>query len=177
MSICLYSTTLADELVLPAQYPKDYLWLYYSQNTPTSHSTDELQAHLDTFGISYQHRLKHPWIVSVGYRPQSFISKRQNTPTKLLTFFNSTQRIFRLYHPVYFTVGTEILYLVPVQKLNPPMTKDRYFATEIGIGIQSSLWYHFSEQYLLAFDLQRWRGTKTNQLHAWSLSLGIGYAY
>ncbi len=166
-----------DELTIPESYPKDYIFALYSHNEAIGPSQSELKTHLNSFGFAYQHRLGHPWLVSVGYRPQSFINRKAQRPVSLMTFFNSTQRMIRLYHPFYLLAGTEILYLIPAQKLNPPITKDADFATEIGVGLQTSLWYLISQNSVLSLDLQRWRGTKTDRLHGISVNLGLGWGF
>jgi len=166
-----------DDLTIPESYPKDYIFALYSHNAPVGPSQSELRTHENSFGISYHHRLSHPWVVGVGYRAQSFINREQDTPLSLLTFFNSTQRLFRLYHPLYALAGTEILYLIPVQKLNPPITKDPDFSTEIGVGICGALWYMMSQNSILSFQGERWRGTKTDRLHGVSWTLGLGWGF
>ncbi|HYX32040.1 MAG TPA: hypothetical protein VE954_02925 [Oligoflexus sp.] len=166
-----------DDMTIPESYPNDYIFALYSHNEPVGPSHSELRTHENTPGFSYQHRLGHPWVVGVGYRSQAFINRQQNRPVSLLTVFNTTQRLFRLYHPFYALAGTEILYLIPVQKLNPPITKDATFSTEIGIGAAASLWYVMSQNSVLALDLQRWRGTKTDRLHGVSMTLGLGWGF
>jgi hypothetical protein len=166
-----------DELTIPESYPKDYIFALYSHNDPIGPSKSEFKTHIDSFGISYQHRLGHPWVVSVGYRNQSFINRKENRPTSLMTVFNTTQRVFRFYHPLYFLAGTEILYLIPVQKINPPITKDPDFSTEIGVGLQASVWYLVSQNSALSLDIQRWKGTKTDRLHGVSMTLGLGWGF
>jgi hypothetical protein len=166
-----------DDTTIPESYPKDYIFALYSHNVPVGPSQTELRTHQNSPGFAYQHRLGHPWVVSVGYRPQAFINKQQNRPTSLLTVFNATQRLFRLYHPIYALAGTEVLYLIPVQKLNPPITKDADFSTEIGIGAIGSLWYLMSQNSILALDIQRWRGTKTDRLHGVSMTIGLGWGF
>jgi hypothetical protein len=166
-----------DNKTIPESYPKDYLFALYSHNLPVGPSQSELRTHQNSPGFAYRHRLGHPWVVSVGYRPQAFINKQQNRPTSLITVFNTTQRLFRLYHPIYALAGTEFLYLIPVQKVNPPITKDADFSTEIGIGAVASLWFLMSQTSALALDIQRWRGTKTDRLHGVSMTLGLGWGF
>ena len=165
------------DFTIPESYPKDYIFSLISMNQAIGLSHQELEGHLNSPGLSYQHRLTHPWVVSVGYRPQSFINRRLQRPLSLLTFSNATQRIMRLYHPFYLLVGTEVLYLIPVQKINPPIEKDPNFTTEIGLGARLSLWYLWSQNNLVFFDFERWRGTKTDRLHGMTLSLGLGWGF
>jgi hypothetical protein len=166
-----------EDMTIPESYPKDYVFALYSHNEPVGPSQSELRTHQNSPGFAYMHRLGHPWVVSVGYRPQAFINRAQNRPLSLITVFNSTQRMFRLYHPFYALAGTEILYLIPVRKVNPPITKDADFNTEIGIGAAGSLWYLMSQNSVLALDVQRWRGTKTDRLHGVSMTLGLGWGF
>ncbi len=170
-------STSYEDTTIPESYPKDYIFALYSHNEPVGPSQRELRTHLNTPGFAYMHRLGHPWVVNVGYRSQAFINQSQNRPLSLITIFNSTQRMFRLYHPFYALAGTEILYLIPVQKANPPITKDADFSTEIGVGVVGSLWYFMSQNSVLALDVQRWRGTKTDRLHGVSMTLGLGWGF
>jgi hypothetical protein len=166
-----------DDITIPESYPKDYIFTLFSHNEPVSRGLDKLHSHLNSLGISYQHRLGRPWVVSVGFRQQSFINAIQNRPVSIVTVFNSTQRVVRLYHPLYLLAGTEVLYLMPLQKANPPVTKDADFNTEIGAGLVASLWYLMSQNSIFSLELQRWRGTKTNQLHGVSMTVGLGWGF
>ncbi|MCX6130877.1 MAG: hypothetical protein NTX25_17695 [Proteobacteria bacterium] len=176
-SHCALAQNFYEELTIPESYPKDYILGQISSNLPTGNGKKELLAHLNSPGFVYHHRLAHPWMVSVGYRPQSFIKQGDHQPISLMTLSNTTQRIFRLYHPFYFLAGTEILYLIPVLKINPPMVKDPDFATEIGVGARVSLWYLLSQKSILVLDVERWRGTKTDRLHGISVSFGLGLGF
>lgn len=181
---CLFGSTTPIEVfaqaqnfnlvTIPDSYPKDYLFILHSHNEPLQPAKQYFASHQSRSGFAYMHRLSFPWIVSVGARSQAFMNRSTQIPTSILTLFNSTQRVYRLYHPLYLLLGTEIEYLIPFRKLNPPLAKDPDFNTEIGLGAKASLWYLLSTQWVISGEISRWRGTKTNRLHGMSLSLGVG---
>lgn len=166
----------AENETLPDEYPDDYLFLQVTQDRPAEPNRDDLRAGRLSYGVSYSRYLDDNWIAGVGYRVKSFIRK-DDQALSILTLSNHTQRIFRLYHPLYLLVGTEWSYMIPTIRVSLPIVKDPDYATEIGVGLSTALWFYLGPQVPLELKLMRWRGTKTNRLHGWEGTFSLGYSF
>lgn len=162
---------------IPKGYAKDYIFFQTGYETPVSESADLFEAQNPIYGLKYSHRLDSQWVVGLRFQRKPYVKKANDQTFSLLSFTNQTQAIFRLYHPLYFLVGTEISYLYPAQKSSPPPIKDPDLSTEVGVGVNSSLWLLFGPRKVLEFNLVRWRGTKTNRLHGIETTLGLGLGF
>jgi hypothetical protein len=167
----------ADAVTIPDGYPKDYLFLQITQDVPLAASQDDLKASGKVnLGLDYRHLLGAHWMVGVHYRIRSF-ERKNGQSLSILSLSNQSQRIIRVYHPLYALVGTEWTYLIPTRRISLPLTKDPDYQTEIGVGINTSLWYYLHPHLLVEMRGARWRGTKTNRLHGWESTLSVGYAF
>jgi hypothetical protein len=167
----------ADAVTIPDGYSKDYLFLQITQDVPLAASQDDLRASGKfNLGLDYRHLLGTHWMVGVHYRIRSF-ERKNSQSLSILSLSNQTQRIMRLYHPFYALIGTEWSYMIPTRSLSLPLTKDPEYQTEIGVGLNASLWYYINSRLLLELRGARWRGTKTNRLHGWESTLSAGYAF
>lgn len=168
--------SLEGRQTLPDDYPDDYVFFQFTQHKPADPNRAKLDAGRLSYGIAYNRRLADYWIAGVGYRVKSFIRNDEGS-LSLLTLSNHTQRIFRLYHPLYALLGSELSYMIPTTRISLPIVKDPYFSTEIGVGLNASLWYFVSPHLPLELRVMRWRGTKTNNLHGWESTMSLGYAF
>lgn len=161
---------------IPLEYREDYIFLLANQDVPIGRSTADLQTGQAGYGFDYHHHLGEDWMVGVGYRIKS-MKRKEGGNLSFMSFTNHTQRVFRLYHPLYLLMGTEWSYLMPTAQVSLPPVKDPDYATEIAIGLNGSLWLYLSPRVILELRTMRWRGTKTNRLHGWQSDLGIGWAF
>ncbi len=161
---------------IPSEYLDDYIFVLANQDVPIGPSTIELKRGEAGYGIDYHHHLAEDWIVGVGYRLKSMTRKSGKT-LSFMSFTNHTQRVFRLFHPLYLLMGTEWSYLMPTLETSIPPIKDPEYETEIAVGLNGALWWYLSPRVLLELRTTRWRGTKTNRLHGWQSDIGLGYAF
>lgn len=162
---------------IPKAYAKDYIFFQSGYEQPVSTSDDLFESRNPIYGLKYAHRLDSQWIVGLRIQRKPLLKKKDDQPLSLLSFSNQTQALFRLYHPLYFLIGTEISYLFPARKSSPPPIKDIELSTEVGAGLNSSLWWFFSPRSVAEFNLVRWRGTKTNRLHGIEATFGLGMGF
>ncbi|RYZ58404.1 MAG: hypothetical protein EOP07_07165 [Proteobacteria bacterium] len=164
------------EETIPKAYSKDYVFLTMPYEQPYGKSRSLYSNDTVGAGIRYAHRLDSEWIVGLKFERKPVIRK-DDKPMNLLVFSNQTQAVFRLYHPLYILVGTEISYVLPATKSSPPFTKDPDFDTEIAVGLNTSLWWLTSRKGIVELNLSRWKGTKTNNLQGLETSLGYGIGF
>lgn len=166
-----------DETV-PSRYVKDYVFL---SAVPLELQYGETRQTLKSdgigFGIKYQHRLLSDWVVGLGFKRKPVMAKSDGRAISLINFSTLTQKIFRLYHPIYFLAGTEISFVTPALKSSPPFPKDPEFQTEVAAGLNASLWWLTSRKGAVEIHMSRWKGTKTNKLQGFELSAGYGIGF
>ncbi len=161
---------------IPAEYADDFIFLLANQDAPIGTSTAELKTGQAGYGFDYHYHLGEDWMVGVGYRIKSMMRK-DGRALSFMSFTNHTQRVFRLYHPLYLLMGTEWSYLMPTSQLSFPPIKDPEYATEIAVGLNGALWFYLTPRFILELRTMRWRGTKTNRLHGWQSDIGLGWAF
>ncbi len=162
---------------IPKTYAKDYMFLQVPYDTPVAKSRMLYRREQPGFGLKYAHRLDSEWIVGLGMERKPVILKRNDHPMSLLSLSSQTQAVFRIYHPFYFLVGTEIAYLLPTIKSTPPFQKDPVFSSEVSVGLNASLWWLTSRKSAVTFQVERWKGTKTTMLQGYTMTLGYGIGF
>ena len=165
-----------DQETIPKAYSKDYAFVTVPYEQPYGKTRSLYKSESLGIGVKYAHRLDSEWIVGLKFERKPVIRTDGKT-LNLIVFSNQTQAVFRLYHPLYILVGTEVSYILPAQKSSPPFTKDPDFASEIGAGLNSSLWWLTSRKGVVELHLSRWKGTKTNNLQGLEVSLGYGVGF
>lgn len=177
-SIPALAQDLDAEETVPKRYVKDYVFLSAIPfEFQYGETRDLLKTETIGFGVKYAHRLASEWIVGLGFKRKPMIAKDDDRPISLLSFSSATQKIFRLYHPLYLLVGTEVSFLMPAQKSSPPFVKDPQYATEVAAGLNTSLWWLTSRKGAVELHFSRWKGTKTNKLQGLEISLGYGIGF
>ncbi len=186
--LCLFAIAVAassaraqeldTEETIPNRYVKDYVFLSaIPLEVQYGETKDLLKTKAVGFGVKYAHRLESEWVVGLGFKRKPMIAKDNDRPISLLNFSTQTQKIFRLYHPLYLLLGTEISFVMPAQKSSPPFVKDPDFATEVAAGLNASLWWLTSRKGAVELHLSRWKGTKTNKLQGLEVSAGYGIGF
>ncbi len=161
---------------IPKAYSKDYAFLTMPFEHPYGKSRSFYNSEAPGIGMKYAHRLDSEWIVGLKFERKPVIRK-DGKALNLILLSNQTQAAFRLYHPFYVLVGTELSYILPAQKSLPPFVKDPDFSTEIAAGLNASLWWLTSRKGVVELSLSRWKGTKTNNLQGLEISLGYGVGF
>lgn len=177
-SIPAFSQEIDAEETVPNRYVKDYVFL---SAVPLDLQYGKTRGLLKSegvgFGFKYAHRLVSDWVVGLGFKRKPMIAKDDDRPLSLINFSTETQKIFRLYHPFYLLLGTEISFVTPAQKSSPPFAKDPAFQTEIAAGLNASLWWLTSRKGAVELHVSRWKGTKTNKLQGFEVTFGYGIGF
>ncbi len=171
-----WAQSLDAQETIPKAYAKDYVFLTMHYEYPQGKSLSLYENNSVNVGVKYAHKLESEWIVGLKFERKPLIRK-DDSPMSLLVFSNQTQGVIRLYHPLYLLVGSELAYVMPVRKSSPPFAKDPDFATEIAVGLNTSLWWLLSRKGIVELHASRWKGTKTNKLQGIEVSLGYGFGF
>lgn len=156
-------------------FSKDYITTEYTANYPTGNGNEYFDTGFRKLIFGYTHFLSEKWGVGLSIGFKSFKRKDIDREFALLSLSNESFYITRLYHPVYFLIGTKLLYMTPNQRSKLPPLRDPDYETEIGAGVSAKLCY-IDKSWLYWLRVDRWRGTKTNRLHGFEVGLGISYA-
>jgi hypothetical protein len=176
--LVFFGTSFAQETsktseIIPEHYPKNYFLFQANQTQPLGKSKSRFDLGTQGFGLNYSFYLAKRLIVGIHFKNR-VLDKRDGQSLTLMTFGNHSQGVFRLYHPLYFLVGTEWNYTIPTLSTQLPVLKDPEYSTEIGVGLGGALWYFFTPKVLSELKITRWKGTKTSRLEGLEASLGIG---
>lgn len=110
--------------------------------------------------------------VSTGFKT---LHKFDQTETNYFSVTQKSLRLFRIYHPAWFGIGAEGLYMVGAERPTLPYVRDKVVPPDFGVGVSASILYLVSPRLLVHADIARWRGTTTNKLHVIDVSLGINH--
>ena len=172
-----FAQDIESQETIPKAYPKDYVFLTVPYERPLGETRSRYRSESVGLGIRYAHRLDSEWIVGLKFERKPVIGQSDGRSLGLLVFSNQTQGVFRLYHPLYLLLGTELSMVMPSQKATPPFAKDPEFETEVALGLNASLWWLVSHKGIVELHLSRWKGTKTNKLQGLEASIGYGMGF
>lgn len=146
----------------------------YSQSAPISKTSKNLKPGKATTQFEYVSFLPNNWVLTFGGGYQILRGLISNEPLAILRIYQKSQKVIRIYHPVYLSTGFEISYLMFEKGANnlPELRINR--DSEIGLGITNSLLWRFSEASSLSIVTNLWGGTATGELKAAQLALMIG---
>ncbi len=157
-------------------FAKNSWYIEANQNRPLLHTNNRFLPGKPTYMVGFRYFYDPNWImgVSLGFR-----SLHENTPeqTELsyFSFGHETLRVIRLYHPTYLLVGARFSYMMPATKSSLPISRYSKYETEVGAGLVVMLSHHLGRRFSLHVRTDRWRGTKTNELHALETAAGLTY--
>lgn len=159
-------------------FKKNYVAVELARNYPMSFTQNGYEPGRYFPAFSYLHNLDESWIMGLG--AQFKILNKKDPETGFLglwTVSHETLYVVRLNHPTYVLVGPKILYLLPTRSAKIPLQKEPNFASEIGGGLSLGLTRVVRERFLLTMRAERWRGTRTMQLHGFEVAFGFGWGF
>ena len=77
----------------------------------------------------------------------------------------------RLYHPIYVGFGGRLSYLVPVNKIEVPYTRDQSRLIDTGAGLGVSMLMITNQGLVMSISAHRWRSLSTTRRQGFDLSL------
>lgn len=155
---------------------EDFLGIELGQNFPTSATKDKLRTNRRNFFLSYYHLLHRGWAVGVNGGYRSFAVTNSDTKFALFSLSNFVYHIVPLYHPLQLWFGGKWLYLLPVKEETFPFEDYDEYNAEIGVSASMMLTYIWSKNFISTIRADRWRGTNTDRLHGYEVSIGSAWA-
>lgn len=156
-------------------FAKQNWFLEWSKTHPTLHTGRHLTPNAITPKFGFRHFYEPAWLAGVGAQFKSLKTLDDQQQLSYWTLFHEVSRVFRIYHPVYFSFGFKGLYLLPTKASKIPMERRNDFEVQIGAGLTASLHMHINRLLSIQISGDRWRGTKDNELHAYEVAAGVTY--
>jgi len=152
-----------------------YLGLGVHKANPISIAENEYKRGGIGSKLSYRFFLHDEWAVGLsgGFKT---LTKDSDLKETFLTLSQETQRLFRIYHPFWLGLGTQIMYIAGVENSGFPIERDPTQPPQVGVGAGISLFYIMNSSLLTHGDVSRWRGTASNRLHVLEVGIGISIA-
>ena len=143
-----------------------------SKTTPTSFSEADYIAGLMGPNAYYRFFLHDSWAIGVAAGFKS-LQRYDSSEVSFFTWTQSSTKLFRLYHPVWLGVGVNSMYMVGVNKVEIPYERAQTLPPQTGIGLSASIYYLINKSIFIQTEVQRWRGTASNRLHAYEIGANL----
>lgn len=170
--ISLSTTSTSAEITGPGRFfASNYVGFEIARNTPFGFAKPELKGSGNALQLSFRNTLRDSWIMGIntGYREFHY----NNAPLSVFIFSQDSQLLYRLSHPVYFSVGPKFMLLLPAIGHKIPPKRSEQFSREIGAGVTMGLYYCLSRDYLLSFRFDQWRGVNRKRFAAYESALAF----
>lgn len=164
----------------PDPFAKSYVSLEVARNYPTSFTQNSYKPGQYHPVIGYRHNLDGTWLMGVGGQFKIFKRKEvedvelKSHDLALWTITHEALRVMRLDYPMYLLVGPKLHYLLPSRAARLPLVREEELQTEIGIAASATLVRVLESSALVTLRVDRWRGTRTMNLHG--IEVAIGYS-
>lgn len=162
---------------IPHGLSGDYVVFETSKSAAVVHTKDKLQGRHATYYFGYRKQIALNWIMGLGlgYRSFTKFTDQDQSELAFLTVLHESYYIVRMHHPMYLLLGPNLLYLLPHRRSYFPPDRDATFETEFGTGFSAAFVWVIDPSYLFTLRLERWRGTRTDQFHALTTSVGLNF--
>lgn len=151
------------ERKLPQFLQKNYYLLKITRSYPSEENRLDLDADGVGYGLGYTFVIRQKYLVSLvaGFHSLAYIPTDDSFG--YFTIYNESLRLFRLYHPLYLTVGGRIGYAIPTEDNSLPLKQNKEFENEIMLGASAGLALVVSKSVLVGSHLAYWGGTNTSK--------------
>lgn len=166
----------------PSPFRPTYVRIEWGKNFPMAYTQQRLSPGTYEPILTYVHDLDAHWLMGFGGQFKVLrrdASNRADTPPTrylaLLTLVHETLFAYRLTHPFYLLAGAKILYILPSGNARLPLTRDNEFQVEIGGALTVQVAAQVFQDKFLSLRLDRWRGTRTQELQGSEVALGLSW--
>jgi hypothetical protein len=167
-----HSETLSEDYA----FSPFYLGGSYSKLNPASVSQKRYTFGEGSAQIQYHFFMRDTWAMSLTAGFKSF-QRFDDIEDAYFVGTIDSQKIFRLYHPLWLGAGFKSMYIVGVERAQLPYTKSQDRSVDIGAGFIGTLFYVANSSLIVHSSVSRWRGTADNQLHAIEFNLGASFKF
>jgi hypothetical protein len=154
----------------------NYVGVDVTRNTPTGFASKDLSGGGTSLLLGFKHVLRDSWIMGVSSGYKEFRQKKTGEDLSVFVVSQDSQFLYRVNHPVYFSVGPKFMYLLPTEGQKLPPKRHRDFDREIAVGASLSLYYALTSKYLLSFRIDSWRGVNRRKFSAFETGVGLQVA-
>ena len=172
-SLQAQASAVNEDLGQPNPFSPNYLYVSVLKNTPILQTADTRQGGYLTYLFGYRHNLDGTWIMGLSLSFKSFKDIGTDNEICYFTFAHEALYIIRLYHPFYLLTGLKFLYLYPTLQTTLPLARNTALDSEVGAAATLILARHIDPKNLITIELNRWRGTKTNNVHGTEVAIGL----
>jgi hypothetical protein len=127
------------------------------------------------FSVIYRRTLSVEWMAGIQGGFKSFEFRDRGGTFSILSVTHEIYRLIRVYHPWYLGIGYRVHYLAPVIEQSIPTERLPDSNAEVGVAGSMMFITRLAPEFVAFIQLDRWRGTKTNELHGYEFALGFAY--
>ncbi len=154
----------------PVAFSPSYIGFILNQNQPSGFGLETWSAGGPSWGAEYRFFYKDRWSLSVsGSFKQLYGVDRSEA--SLFALSQESTRITRLYHPIYVGICGRLSYLVPVNKIEVPYTRDQSRLIDTGAGLGLSMLMITEKGFVMALSAHRWRSLSTTKRQGFEMVL------
>jgi hypothetical protein len=154
----------------PVAFKSSYVGLLLNQNQPWSDGSNTWSSGGPSWGAEYRFFYKDQWSLSISGSFKQLYNTYQSEASLFVLSQEST-RITRLYHPLYVGIGGRLSYIVPVNKIEIPYTRDQSRLIDTGAGFGASVIMITDLGVVITISAHRWRSLSTTKRQGFELSL------
>ena len=160
----------------PNPFSKSYLFVGVLQNIPLKDSTEYFEKSSVSGEFGYKFNMDLNWMVNVSLGGKAFESTNADGPINLAYVSSGAEYITRLSYPFYLTLGYKLYYFVPTDGRSLPISTSGSFSPELGIGLNSSIYYIYDKDILAFISIERWKGLGSRKLNGLETKLSFAYS-
>jgi len=116
------------------------------------------------------------WIMGIRGQFRMFNLEGSEEELPLFTLSHEALWSSRLHHPVYLAIGPKLLWLLPGKSATLPLRRSSALGPEFGLGLTTEIQWIINDRFILAFGVERWRGTDTMKLHGFEVTSTLSIA-
>lgn len=169
-----------EEIWLPPKEPnpfsKSYIFVGLLQNVPMKDSVEYFEKTSVSGELGYKFNMDLDWMVNVSIGGKGFESTNEAGQVNLAYASSGAEYITRLSYPFYLTLGYKLYYFVPTDGRSLPISTNGSFSPELGVGLNSSIYFIYDKNMLVFVSLERWKGVGSRKLNGLEAKLSFAYS-
>lgn len=160
---------------LPAFLAKNYYFVKVTGSYPSSSHRLDLESKGVGYGLGYTFVVRQQYLVSMVAGFHSLYDLKGEQNFGYFTIYNESLRLFRLYHPLYLTVGGRLGYMIPTESTAIPLEQNKSYENEVMLGASLGLSYVFTKKLLMAGQLAFWGGSNSSKHRVIDAALSLRF--
>jgi len=154
----------------PIAFKSSYAGLILNRNYGFDANSARFTSPKTSWGAEYRFFYKDEWTLALTGEFQGR-SNSENRSSSTFSLAQETQKIARIYHPLYVSAGGRISYHVPVRKISIPYERDQNREVYTGGAISASAILILNERLILVLNAHRWTSLSTQKENGLSTAI------